>query len=77
MVTLRLGKTGRSQPGPDMAPARPGASIFQSPPATLVLGFGNVLLSDDGAGVKPGRTTCATRLELGPERRSSSSTAAP
>jgi hydrogenase maturation protease len=52
----------------DCSSARHGAgaaaAAYFATPATLVLGFGNVLLSDDGAGVQ---LVERLRLELGPE----------
>jgi hydrogenase maturation protease len=51
----------------ECSPVRPGVSVNDRIPSVssraLVLGFGNVLLSDDGAGV---RLVEKLRLELGP-----------
>ena len=43
---------------------QPAAKALAEAPRSLVLGFGNVLLSDDGAGVQ---ILTQLRLELGPE----------
>jgi hydrogenase maturation protease len=50
-MTLRC---GYNDPEPAPAPhgAFPVACVSPMPPAALVIGFGNVLLSDDGAGVQ-------------------------
>jgi hydrogenase maturation protease len=62
-LTLRSGHETE-----DCSPARHGAGAAVrngfAPSSTLVLGFGNVLLSDDGAGVQ---LVERLRLELGPD----------
>jgi hydrogenase maturation protease len=50
-VTVRLGQDGNGC-GPTGLGASSVARTLPSGPVALVLGFGNVLLSDDGAGVK-------------------------
>ena len=62
-MTVRLGQNGY---GCSPTGLGPGAVARTLPggPLALVLGFGNVLLSDDGAGVK---LTERLRRELGPE----------
>jgi hydrogenase maturation protease len=52
------------EPRPADHGAPPFALPDATPPATLVIGFGNVLLSDDGAGVQ---LVEQLRLELGPD----------
>jgi hydrogenase maturation protease len=55
MVTSWLAQDPRSTSKADAVPAdgtHPCVRIPPGPPLSLVLGFGNILLSDDGAGVK-------------------------